>query len=283
MALKDSTCYIYIQLPGSMQTIACASLKVKEVGANAFEGTLTYGKRYLDRPDVMALDPYHLPLRERPLKFTRLKGIPGAVRDASPDSWGRRVIQAKLERAEAEIREVEYLLNGPDDGAGNLSFGRTATPPAPMRPFNRTHQLPELLAATQRLEEDGRVPHEVLENLEPGTSMGGARPKVTVEDDHRVWLAKLAEKADRHDMQRIEFATLALAREAGLRVCVTRLQPLANGHALMLERFDREWNPEAKAYRRHGMVSGLTVIDADEGYSGRDRWSYPLLSDELQR
>jgi serine/threonine-protein kinase HipA len=143
------------------------------------------------------------------------------------------------------MQEVEYLLNGPDDGAGNLSFGRTVTPPAPRRPFNRTHQLADLIMAAEQLEEDGRLPHEVLEQLEPGTSMGGARPKVTVEDGHKIWLAKLPEKADRHNMQRIEYAALELARAAGLRVCGTRLQPVGSREVLMLERFDREWNPQA--------------------------------------
>jgi serine/threonine-protein kinase HipA len=283
MANDEQACYVYIQLPGTMETVPCASLKVRAVGAGAFEGTLTYGKRYLARPEVVALDPFHLPLSTRPQKFTKLKGIPGAVRDASPDAWGRRVIQAKLQRPEADIQEVEYLLNGPDDGAGNLSFGRTATPPAPRRPFNRTHQLPALIEAAEKLEEGGRLPHEVLEELEPGTSMGGARPKVTVEDDHKIWLAKLPEKADRHNMQRVEYATLELARAAGLRVCATRLERVGERDALMLDRFDREWNPDANAYRRYGLVSGLTVIDAEDGYLGRERWSYPLLADELRR
>lgn len=283
MAHDEQACYVYIQLPGTMETVPCASLKVRIVGAGAFEGTFTYGKRYLERPEVVALDPFHLPLSTRPQRFTKLKGIPGAVRDASPDAWGRRVIQAKLQRPEGEIQEVEYLLSGPDDGAGNLSFGRTATPPAPRRPFNRTHQLPALIEAAEKLEEDGRLPHEVLEELEPGTSMGGARPKVTVEDDHGVWLAKLPEKADRHNMQRIEYATLELARASGLRVCGTRLERFANRDALMLDRFDREWNPDANAYWRYGLVSGLTVLDAEDGYLGRERWSYPLLADELRR
>ena len=283
MANDEQACYVYIQLPGTMETVPCASLKVRAVGAGAFEGTLTYGKRYLARPEVVALDPFHLPLSTRPQKFTKLKGIPGAVRDASPDAWGRRVIQAKLQRPEADIQEVEYLLSGPDDGAGNLSFGRTATPPPPRRPFNRTHQLPALIEAAEKLEEDGRLPHEVLEELEPGTSMGGARPKVTVEDDHKIWLAKLPEKADRHNMQRIEYATLELARAAGLRVCGTRLERVGERDTLMLDRFDRDWNPDANAYRRYGLVSGLTVIDAEDGYLGRERWSYPLLADELRR
>ena len=283
MANDGQACYVYIQLPETMETVPCASLRVRAVGAGAFEGTFTYGKRYLERPEVVALDPFHLPLSTRPRKFTKLEGIPGAVRDASADAWGRRVIEAKLQRPEAEIPEVEYLLNGPDDGAGNLSFGRTATPPAPRRSFNRTHQLAALIEAAEKLEEDGRLPHAVLEELEPCTSMGGARPKVTIEDDHKIWLAKLPEKADRHDMQRIEYATLELARAAGLRVCAARLEPVGKRHALMLERFDREWSPDANAYRRHGFVSGLTVIDAEDGYLGRSRWSYPLLADELRR
>ena len=283
MATGEQACYVYIQLPATMQTVPCASLTVRAVGVGAFEGTFTYGRRYLERPEVIALDPFHLPLSTRPQKFTKLKGIPGAVRDASADAWGRRVIQARLQRPEADIQEVEYLLNGPDDGAGNLSFGRTATPPAPARPFNRTHQLAALIEAAEKLEQDGRLPHEVLDQLEPGTSMGGARPKVTVEDDHKIWVAKLPEKADRHNMQRIEYATLELARAAGLRVCAARLEPVGGRDALMLDRFDREWSPEAKAYRRHGLVSGLTVMDAEDGYLGRDRWSYPLLADELRR
>jgi serine/threonine-protein kinase HipA len=283
MANDEQACYVYIQLPGTMETVPCASLKVRALGAGAYEGTFTYGKRYLERAEVVALDPFHLPLTTRPRKFTKLKGIPGAVRDASPDAWGRRVIQAKRQRPEADIQEVEYLLNGPDDGAGNLSFGRTATPPAPRRPFNRTHQLPALIEAAETLEEGGRLPHEVLEELEPGTSLGGARPKVTVEDDHKIWLAKFPEKADRHNMQRIEYATLELARAAGLRVCGTRLERVGDREVLMLDRFDREWNPDANAYWRYGLVSGLTVLDSEDSHLDRERWSYPLLADELRR
>jgi len=283
MTAGEHSCYVYIQLPGTLETVPCASLKVRSIGASAHEGTFTYGRRYLERSNVIALDPFHLPLTAKPQRFTKLKGIPGAVRDASPDAWGRRVIQARLQRPEADIEEIEYLLNGPDDGAGNLSFGRTVRPPAPRRPFNRTYQLEALTQAAQRLEADGRLPHEVLEQLEPGTSMGGARPKVTIEDGHKLWLAKLPERGDRHNLQRIEYATLALARAAGLRVCRARLHAVGDRDALMVERFDREWNAEAAAYWRYGLVSGLTVLDAEDGYTGRERWSYPLLADELRR
>lgn len=283
MATDEQSCFVHIQLPGTMEPVPCASLKVRSIGTSAFEGTFTYGRRYLERSNVVALDPFHLPLTTRPMRFTKLKGIPGAVRDASPDAWGRRVIQARLQRPEADISEVDYLLHGPDDGAGDLSFGRSPQPPAPRRPFNRTHQLAALTEAAHMLEQDGRLPQEVLEQLEPGTSMGGARPKVTVEDHQRLWLAKLPERDDRYNTQRIEFATLELARATGLRVCRARLERVGRHDALLLERFDRQWNPDAGAYWRYGLVSGLTVLDAEDGYLGRERWSYPLLADELRR
>ena len=287
MADKDELCYAYIQLPGSFEWVPCASLKVRQLAADAYEGTFTYGKRYLERSNVVELDPYHLPLTTKPLKFTQLKGIPGALRDASPDAWGRRVIQARLQRQEADISEMEYLLNGPDDAAGNLRFGRSVQPPGPAKAFNRTHQLEALVLAAEQLDETGKLPYELLEQLEPGTSMGGARPKVTLEDGHRLYLAKLPEKRDAHNMQRIEYATLELAREAGLQVCDTRIEAVGKAEALMLVRFDREWNPDALqgagGYARHGLVSGLTVLNADDGIQGRERWSYLRLADELRR
>ena len=283
MPAKDQTCYAFIQRPGTFEWTVCGVLNVSEVGANAYRGVFQYGRSYLALQNAPSLDPYHLPLSERPQAFTKLKGIPGALRDASPDAWGRRVIQAKLRLPDADISEIDYLLNGPDDGAGNLRFGTSTKPPTAARPFNRTHQLQALTDAAQQLEETGQLAHEILEQLEPGTSMGGARPKVTVEDDSRIWLAKLPEKSDQLNMQRIEYATLALARFAGLDVCRARIEKVGSRDALLLERFDRQWNPDAKAYARLGLVSGLTVLDAEDGYLGRERWSYLLLADELRR
>ena len=277
MPAKNQTCYAFIQLPGSFEWVICGVLNVNDVGQNAYRGIFQYGRSYLARQNVPSLDPYNLPLSDRPQEFTKLRGIPGALRDASPDAWGRRVIQAKLGLQEADLSEVDYLLNGPDDGAGNLRFGPSTKPPTAARPFNRTHQLRALTDATQTLEESGKLAHEVLEQLEPGTSMGGARPKVSI------WLAKLPEKNDKLNMQRIEYATLELARFAGLDVCETRLEKVGGRDALLLARFDRQWHPDAKAYARFGMVSALTVLDAEDGYLGRDRWSYLLLADELRR
>jgi serine/threonine-protein kinase HipA len=282
---SEREAYVYIQLPGTLDTVPAALLKVQTLSDGVQIGRFRYGDRYLQRPEAVALDPFQLPLARTVYEFTQLKGIPGAVRDASPDAWGRRVIEHKLERSAADLQEIDYLLHGPQDGAGYLSFGLKAEPPAPKRLYNRTYQLAELIAATQAIEAGRPVAAHLLEQLDPGTSMGGARPKATIEDAHSLWLGKFPSKEDRFNMQRVEFATLDLAQRCGLTVAKAQLQAVADTDVLMLQRFDRQYVDDGtdKGYLRFGLVSGLTLLDCGDSYLDRERWSYPLLADHLRR
>ena len=282
---SEREAYIHIQLSGTLETVTAALLRVQTLPDGTQIGRFRYGDRYLQRQEAVALDPFQLPLAKKVFEFTQLKGIPGAVRDAGPDAWGRRVIEHKLERSAADLQEIDYLLHGPQDGAGYLSFGLKAEPPAPKRQYNRTHQLAELIAATQAIEEGRPVAAHLLEQLDPGTSMGGARPKATIEDAQSLWLGKFPAKDDRFNLQRIEFATLDLARRCGLNVTQARLQTVGDADVLMLQRFDRQYDETRsdKGYLRFGLVSGLTVLDCGDSYLDRERWSYPLLADNLRR
>ena len=278
---SERQAYVYVQLPGTLDTVPAALLKVEKLPDGTFVGRFRYGDRYLERKDAIAFDPFKLPLARTVQEFTRLKGIPGAVRDAGPDAWGRRVIEHKLQRGPSDLEDIDYLLNGPQDGAGYLSFGLKLEPPAPKRRYNRTHQLAELVAAAAAIEEGKGVPVHILEQLEPGTSMGGARPKATLEDDRRLWVGKFPEKKDQCNFQRVEYATIELARRCGISACNARLESIAGSDVLMVERFDRQYTEDG--YLRFGLVSGLTLLDGDENYLDRGRWSYPLLADELRR
>jgi len=278
---SESQAYIYVQLPSTLNTVPAALLKVEKLRDGTFVGRFRYGDRYLERKDAVEFDPFQLPLGDIVREFTKRKGIPGAVRDAAPDAWGRRVIEHKLQRSPGDLEEIDYLLNGPQDGAGYLSFGTSVEPPASKRRYNRTHQLAELVAAAEAIEEGKRVPEHILEQLEPGTSMGGARPKATIEDGNRLWLGKFPEKGDRCNLQRVEYATLELARRCGIAVCNARLESVADHDVLMVERFDREY--AEGGYLRFGFVSGLTMLDCDDDYLDRERWSYLLLADQLRR
>src|SRR6266702_936 len=278
---SESQAYIYVQLPSTLNTVPAALLKVEKLRDGTFVGRFRYGDRYLERKDAVEFDPFQLPLGDIVREFTKLKGIPGAVRDAAPDAWGRRVIEHKLQRSPGDLEEIDYLLNGPQDGAGYLSFGTSVEPPASKRRYNRTHQLAELVAAAEAIEEGKRVPEHILEQREPGTSMGGARPKATIEDGNRLWLGKFPEKGDRCKLQQVEYATLELARRCGIAVCNARLESVADHEVLMVERFDREY--AEGGYLRFGFVSGLTMLDCDDDHLDRERWSYLLLADQLRR
>lgn len=278
---SEREAYVYIQLPGSLETVPAALLRVQTLPDGTRIGRFRYGDRYLARREAVALDPFRLPLAKQVFEFTQLKGIPGAVRDAAPDAWGRRVIEHRLERSAADLEEIDYLLHGPQDGAGYLSFGLNIEPPAPRRSYNRTHQLEELIAAAQAIDEGKRVAAQLLEQLDPGTSLGGARPKATIEDDHGLWLGKFPARDDRCNLQRVEFATLDLARRCGLHVAQARLQSVGRGDVLMVRRFDRE--RVEGGYLRFGLVSGLTVLDGGDSHLDRERWSYPLLAENLRR
>lgn len=278
---SERQAYVYIQLPGTFETVPAALLKIQKLDDGTFVGRFRYGDRYLQRSDAVAFDPFQLPLGKTVHEFTKLKGIPGAVRDAGPDAWGRRVIEHKRERTPEDLEEIDYLLHGPQDGAGNLSFGLKLEPPAPKRNYNRTHQLADLIAVADAIEEGKRVPAHLLEHLDPGTSMGGARPKATIEDGGHLWLGKFPEKNDRFSLQRVEHATLELARVCGINVCYSRLERVGANDVLMLRRFDRDHSEQG--YLRFGLVSGLTVLDCGDSHLDRERWSYPLLADNLRR
>jgi len=112
---SEREAYVYIQLPGTLETVPTALLRAQTLADGTQIGRLRYGDRYLKRQDAVALDPFKLPLAKEVFEFTRLHGIPGAVRDAGPDAWGRRVIEHNLERSAADLQEIDYLLHGPQD------------------------------------------------------------------------------------------------------------------------------------------------------------------------
>jgi serine/threonine-protein kinase HipA len=283
---RTESCYVYIQLPQSTEVLTCGRF-VRE--RNAFGdviGRFVYGRRYRDHPSAVPIDPFHLPLSDNTYETTRLDGVFGAIRDASPDAWGRRVIEHALGRV--DVGEVEYLLNSPEDRAGALSFGFGTVPPPPLRPFNSTLQLEALLDAARQLEslQVGEPVPASLQRLqslvETGTSMGGARPKNVVADHDGLWLAKFPARGDRWNNAAVEGALLKLARLCDVRVPPYRIERVGTAPVLLVRRFDRERLSATPEYSKARMVSALTVLDADE-IRDRQRWSYLLLSDELQR
>ena len=114
-----------------------------------------------------------------------------------------------------------------------------------------------------------------------GTSMGGARPKAVIEADGALWIAKFNCATDRWNNARVEHTMLRLAHACGLRVATSRIVPIGDRDVLLVKRFDREAGEAG--YQRARMLSALTLLRAGDTLHDRDRWSYPLLAEELCR
>ncbi|MBM3549736.1 MAG: HipA domain-containing protein, partial [Alphaproteobacteria bacterium] len=227
-----------------------------------------------------------LVLRSGTFETVRLRGVFGAVADAGPDYWGRRIIQKRS--GIAGPSEIDYLLLSPDDRAGAIGFGRNQSPPAPKAVFNRTVQLEALQAAADAIVADEDMPagtadaaHQVDDLLLLDTAMGGARPKTVIEDAGALWVAKFNRTDDRINNARVERAMLELGRNAGLVVADSRIVSVGGRDVLLVKRFDRQ--QQDGAWRRARMVSGFTLLQADETPDSRERWSYVLLAEQLRR
>jgi serine/threonine-protein kinase HipA len=285
MISKESSaeCYVYITLPGETSSVTAGRFVLEKTAQAQALGRFVYGRSYLKNPDAVEFDPIELKLSTRTYETTRLNGVFGALRDAGPDYWGRRVIEKHAGRV--QLGELNYLLESPDDRAGALGFGRHQSPPAPLRKFNQAIDLEKLQSLAAALIRD-EIPsdpqaQQVQDLMLLGTSMGGARPKAVVQDGEGLWIAKFNRDDDRWNNTRVEHAMLRLARECGLHTAESRIETVGTKDVLLVRRFDRE--RAAKGYTRARMVSGLTLLHADEAPQGRQNWSYLLLVEELRR
>ncbi len=276
-------CFVYITLPGARAATTAGRFVLEQTTSGKALGQFVYGRSYLANPDAVEIDPIELKLSDETFKTVRLNGVFGALRDAGPDSWGRRVIEKQA--GIPNRSELSYLLESPDDRAGALGFGKKVSPPAPIRKFNQSLDLARLQETAEALIRD-ELPsdpnaQQVQDLLLLGTSMGGARPKAVIQDQGQLWIAKFARPDDRWNYERVEHAMLQLARLCGITTAESRIETFAGKDVLLVKRFDRQ--AAADGYTRARMISGLTVLRTDDAVSNRDRWSYILLAEEMRR
>jgi serine/threonine-protein kinase HipA len=282
MTSKREPCFVYIWLPGETEAVTAGKYELTVDRRGMPLGRFVYGKSYLARNNAVSIDPVELTLGTRAYETTALQGVFGALRDSGPDYWGRLVIERHLKKA--NLDEMTYLLQSPDDRAGALGFGLGKEPPAPKRKFNRTLDLAKLQEAADALVVDGTKgddAEQVEKLMLLGTSMGGARPKAVVEDKDGLWLAKFNKPTDRWNNARVEHAMLLLARKAGITTAESKLASLGDRDVLLVKRFDRE--KIKGGYSRARMISGITLLRTDDNALSRGRWSYVLLAEELRR
>lgn len=247
----ERECFVHLVLPGRTDFTLAGRFRRRRTEDGTPVGEFVYGRSYLERPDAVEFDPRELPLGAGQRETVRLGGFFGAVRDSMPDAWGRRLLERRLGPAAAD--EFDSLVAGSPDRAGALGFSAAPSPLDAAERHPPAPALERLAAEAEILSEDppedppdeptAAVSPAVRDLLFPGTSLGGARPKVTVRDEGELYLAKFGLPGDRWDEPRVEHALLRLAATAGIRVAESRVAPFGGRSVLLVRRFDREASP----------------------------------------
>ena len=282
MTMSDRELLVYIDMAGVAHFVGRLwARRARNRESASFE----YDAKWLANPARFALEPA-LILGGGPQHTQQGRALFGAFGDSAPDRWGRNLIQRdERRRARAEERaprslgEVDYLL-GVGDIARQGALRFKETPDGPFLASGEGANIPplirlgELLNAAMRVAADGDDDSDLRLILAPGSSLGGARAKASVLDQHgELSIAKFPQADDPYPVMQWEAVALDLARRAGIAVPIWRLEQVADRTALLLRRFDRDGD------HRTPFLSAMSML----GAADNEDHSYLEIVDALRQ
>lgn len=213
------------------------------------------------------------------------KDIFGCFSDALPDRWGRTLLLRREQIAATEekrpIRRLSSFdfLTGIDDFSRMGAFRFKEEPSGEFINVTESLKIPpltdirELIVASAEIEtcEDKNVLPDrkwIAQLVQPGSSLGGARPKASVIDtDKTLYIAKFPSRKDDYDAELWEHFCHLLAIKAGVNAARTKiLTTEENYHTLLSQRFDR--TQEGKRIHFASAMTLLGLSDGDNATTG---------------
>ena len=281
MASNQKTIFVYDDFsagcPILMGTLYVNIIKGGE--SYSFE----YDKEWLKKTSLkLTLDPELMPYSGR--QYPSGKNIFGLFADASPDRWGRvlmnkreRILAEKEGRKPSKLYDSDYLLGVYDETRmGGIRF--KTTPDGPFLSDDKETAAPPwatlrtLEEASRNFESDesGLTEKWLNQLIKPGSSLGGARPKATVVDTkEQLWIAKFPSRNDENDTGAWEMVAHDLAGLCGLNIPEAKLEIFSNlGSTYLTKRFDRMLN------KRVHFASAMTLLGKTDGAAAADGTSY---------
>ena len=272
---------VHISLNGDTRQIGIArSNRARGNETVLFE----YVDDWLDDPERFSIEPALALTRGG---FAPPAGQPlfGSIGDSAPDTWGRRLMQ-RAERRAADnegrtvrtLAESDYLLGVSDvTRLGALRFRRMEDAEFQAPAYGGVPALVELgrlMQITERILRDEETDEDLQIIFAPGSSLGGARPKASIIDQHgHLAIAKFPKETDEYSTETWEEIALRLASRAGIATPEHALVQVAGKAILLSRRFDR--NGEI----RIPFLSAMAMTGSKDG----DRGSYPEIVDALSR
>ena len=204
--------------------------------------------------------------------------------DSCPDRWGRvlmkrreAIIAKKEERKPRNLSEADYLIGVYDENRmGGLRFSTSkggtflsddkelATPP-----WTTLRKLESASLAFEK-NDDGMEEKWLKQLVAPGSSLGGARPKASVQaPDGSLWIAKFPSKHDEINVGAWEMVVHDLAEICDLNVPEAKLENFSKtGSTFLTKRFDRVGE------RRIHFSSAMTLLGKKDGANAAEGSSY---------
>ena len=221
----------------------------------------------------------------------------GCFSDALPDRWGRTLLNRREQLLAQEegrplrrLSSFDYLL-GIDDYSrmGGFRFKERAdadfinsTPTLRVPPLANIRDLEFAARQIEQSEQQNELPDKkwIAQLIQPGSSLGGARPKASVIDtDGLLCVAKFPSRQDDNDAELWEHLSHMLAKRAGISVAETRvLQTSDRRHTLISQRFDR-----TRSGKRIHFASAMTLLGLHDGDNATNGHGYLDIVDFIIR
>lgn len=224
------------------------------------------------------------------------KKIFGIFTDSCPDRWGRLLmkrresIEAREQgRSERKLYESDFLLGIQDlarMGALRFKTNKESDFLANSKKLAVPvwTQIRELEDAAFHFEADDGSDSETKKWLDmllsPGSSLGGARPKATVQDTAgNLWIAKFPSKYDENNTGAWEMLCHELALLCGLNVPDAKCENFSkHGSSFLAKRFDRTSDK-----RRIHFVSAMTLLGKTDGENASEGTSYLDIAQAIKQ
>lgn len=243
--------FVYIELKGVIYLVGKLWARTIQRRQSA---TFKYAEEWLQNPVRFSLEPA-LMLDPGPYHTAADKSLFGSIGDSAPDRWGRVLIRrAEVRRNKIEnqkprtLLEVDYLLRVNDEARqGALRFSEEEGGPFLAQKSQSSIppliELSKLLSASEKVIDNNETDEELNLLLEPGSSLGGARPKASIRDRNgQLCIAKFPSKTDEGNSVLWEALALRLAECAKIIVPQWRIEYVGGKEVLLLNRFDRVRN-----------------------------------------
>lgn len=253
MARNKFDIYVYAHWQGMQEPKMIGVLSAHYAkGKKAF--SFEYDKDWIRSEQQLLLDP-DIKFYSGP-QYPNNKENFGVFLDSMPDIWGRTLMKRRAAQDAKEkdqkaptLYEIDYLLGVYDESRmGALRFKTDPNSPFlddseknPTPPWSSVRELQEAAKNFENDTDNEGAKKWLAVLMAPGSSLGGARPKVNILDKHgNLWIAKFPSKNDTIDKGAWEFLAYQLAINCGIEMVPSRMEKIiGNYHTFFTQRFDR--------------------------------------------